>query len=102
MMHATKMAAISIKCKEGLVRFSFGVVVCMPIPLVIGSLCRPCGGWRRRGGASGDVSKLRRFIDQLDGDGRSGFSALAAVFDNHGVDDLRVIRRREADEPRIG
>src|SRR5581483_2788271 len=101
MMQATKMAAINKRFSDGLVRFTFGVGVCMPFPLMTRSRCGARSGrlrlslWLRlrlecRRASASDVAELRGLIDQLHGDGRGGLCALPTVFDDNGVDDLRV------------
>src|SRR5947209_17880257 len=105
MMHATKTAAISNRCSAGLVRFRFGGGVCMPFPLMVRWRCSPARGlWRRlcRRCAPINIAELCRLANELHGQRRGGLSALAAVFDDHRVDDLRIIGGCEADEPGIG
>src|SRR2546423_15680042 len=107
MIQATKMAAINKRFSDGLVRLIFGVSVCMPFPLMTRSGCGPRVSGRRLRlrcwrTSSGDVAELCGFIDELNGDGRGGLRALATVFNDHGINDLRVVCRREADEPGIG
>src|SRR4051794_8558707 len=107
MIDATRMTAISKRCNVGLVRLSFGVGVCvgvcMPFPLTTCLCWSPTSGSRRRGRCARiEVAELRGFVYELHGYRGGGLCALAAVFNDDGVDDLRIIGRRKADEPGIG